>query len=62
MVKKQDIFESEWFVVALLILAGFIVLLQIIAFAKGVDGVMFGSSMAGVGAIGGYLLKGFLKK
>jgi len=60
--KKQDIFESEWFIIALLVLAGFIVLLEIIAMAKGIDGTMFGLAVAGLGGIGGYLLKGFLKK
>ena len=62
MAKKQDIFESEWFVGALLILASFIVLLEVIALIKGIDGTMFGVAMAGLGGLGGYLLKGFLKK
>ena len=60
--KRPDIFESEWFVVALLVLAGCIVLLEIIAMAKEIDGTMFGLAVAGLGGIGGYLLKGFLKK
>ena len=59
---KRDIFESEWFVVALLVLAGGIILLEIIAMAKEIDGTMFGLAVAGLGGIGGYLLKGFLKK
>jgi len=62
MAKKQtDIFESEWFVVALLIIASFIVLLEVIALIKGLNGTMFGVAMAGLGGVGGYLLKGFLK-
>lgn len=37
-----------------------IVLLESIALIKGVDGVIYGSSMAGIGTIGGFVLKCYL--
>ena len=49
-----------------LIIAGLgltiILILSFTALAKGLDGVMFGSSMAGVGAVIGWVFKNFKPK
>jgi hypothetical protein len=34
-----------------------IVFLETVALLKGIDGVIYGSSMAGIGTIGGFILK-----
>jgi len=59
--EKKDVFESEYFVFALLAIAFGIVVLEGLAIIKDIDGQMFGLAIGGLGAIGGYLLKGFEK-
>jgi len=60
--KKPDIFQSEWFCATLIIIACLAVFLESLALIKGVDGTMFGATMAGLGGIGGFLVKGFLRQ
>jgi len=55
-------FESKELVIALLIIAGGVIFLETIALLRGIDGTFFGLATAGLGTIGGYLLKGYLKK
>jgi len=57
--QKPDVFESEWFVFALLGIGLIIGILEGMAIWKGIDGQFFGVAVAGLGALGGYLLKGF---
>jgi len=61
MTKKinQQIKVTELGLIFLALLAIFV--LECIALMKGVDGVMFGSSMATIGGICGYLIKAFIK-
>lgn len=39
-----------------------IVILETIALLKGINGTMFGSAMAGIGGIAGYLIKSHIKE
>jgi len=59
--KPLEVFESEWFCITLLVIASLIALLEVVALIKGINGTMFGATMAALGGIGGFLVKGFLK-
>ena len=61
MTKKtnQQIKITELSLIFLALIAIFV--LESIALMKGVDGVMFGSCMATMGGICGYLIKAFIK-
>lgn len=57
----EKIFEREELGVATIgILA--IVVLEIVALMKGVNGMMFGTAMAGIGGIVGWIFKGYQAK
>lgn len=61
MSKKKDTFEpSELWVAVLGILS--ILFLEILALLKGVDGVMFGAAMTGIGVIIGWVFKSYHSK
>jgi len=60
--RLKNRFTDREFCFSLLAIAGMIAFLQVFALAKGIDGIMFGASMTALGAIGGYILKGFLKR
>jgi len=54
---KIEITELSLIFVALIA----IFILESIALMRGIDGVMFGSAMATIGGICGYLIKAFIK-
>ena len=60
--KKRTDFTHREFCLSLLLIAFLIAILEILAIIKGIDGTMFGLTTAGLGTIGGYILKGFLKR
>jgi len=58
--KIKQLIDTELEVAALGITG--IVILEIIALMKGVNGTMFGASMVAIGTIIGWVFKGYLQK
>jgi hypothetical protein len=57
--KTENILTKELAVSALGIVA--LMIIELVALMKGVDGIMFGACATGIGAIIGYTMKGFSK-
>jgi len=57
--ERKKFIESDEFIYALLALALGIVLLEVIALLKEIDGTFFGFCIGGITGLGGYLLKGY---
>jgi len=60
--KKQSYIDSKLFVCAIMLAVLSVCILEIIALIKGIDGSFFGIAIAAISGMGGYLIKGFLKK
>jgi len=56
----KQFFDTELEIAALGIVG--VIILEIIALIKGMDGTMFGATMAAVGAIIGWVFKGYHNK